>query len=278
MADSRLVLTLHGVRGSADACGPSTDRHGSNTTCMSVDLGTDGHLVIDCGSGLQHLARLLRDTSRMDPTFVVLLTHYHWDHIHGLPFFTPFLEAGNRFRFHGPDWRGRAVEQLLPAVVQPPYFPIPFEEFEATTEFSRLAASDAIQVGALRVTWTDLHHPQGSMAFRLDGPASSIVIATDHEHGTSAADRRLQEFASGADVLIHDAQYTRDEYATRRRGWGHSTWEGAVAAARASGVARLVLTSHDPSRTDDAIDGIVAEARSQLPSVEAGRQGMEIPL
>jgi len=138
-------------------------------------------------------------------------------------------------------------------------------------------SAGAIDAWGLRVTPEGLHHPQGAMAYRIDGPERSIVIATDHEAG-SAADADLLELARGADVLIHDSQYTPEEYASRKVGWGHSTWEDAAAVAEAAGVGQLVLTSHDPDRTDEEVDGIVTKARERFPNTEGAWEGLTLPL
>jgi ribonuclease BN (tRNA processing enzyme) len=136
----------------------------------------------------------------------------------------------------------------------------------------------SIDVGRLSVQAVSLSHPQGSTGYRLDAEGRSVMIATDHEAGDPEVDARLADVARGVDVLIHDGQYTAEEYAADRMGWGHSTWEGAVAAARACGADRLVLTSHDPSRSDDGVDDIVRLARARFPLTAGAYPGMAIPL
>lgn len=269
-----LVFTVHGARGSTPSSGPNYVRHGGHTTCFSLAGGSDAPIVVDCGTGLVFAPNLHPTT----PThFRVFLTHYHLDHLLGLQSFRPFFEAANTFTFYGHAPAGMTIEAAVAGVFAGPWFPVRLEEVASTLEF--VALGDATTtVGDVTVSSLRLHHPQGATGYRFDHDARSVVVATDHETGSAEIDRRLIEFASGADVLIHDAQYTPDEYASLHGGWGHSTWRQAAATATAAGVGRLVLTSHDPFRSDDEIDMIVDEARRVFPAVEAAHVGMTIEL
>jgi phosphoribosyl 1,2-cyclic phosphodiesterase len=249
-------------------------RYGGNTTCFEAEIEPRHHLVIDCGTGLRGLQRdVAADPARH---YTVLFTHYHWDHIQGLAMFAPLREAGARVRFYGPRFDGRGTREILQAVLRPPWWPVTFDEFAAEITFHDL--EDRIQIGPVEVHHAPLAHPQGVVGYRVDGPNRSVVVATDHEAGDPAVDARLISLAAGADVLIHDAQYTPTEYDTLRKGWGHSTWEAAVRVAADAGVRHLVLTSHDPDRTDLEIDSIRGEARSRFPFVDAAYEGMHLPL
>lgn len=271
-----LELVIHGVRGSTPVGGQETARYGGHTICMSVNDGAGRVLVLDLGTGLRGLQSTLPD--RADGyTFDVFLTHYHWDHLQGLPFFLPLYDSANRFTFHGYPWEDMGVEKLIAGTFQPPWFPVSLTDTEAHKDYVELV-DEPIRIGDLEVSWTRLKHPQGVTAFRIDGPRSSIVIATDHEAGDPEFDEALSVFGRGADVLIHDAQYTDGEYELHYEGWGHSTWTHAVEAAEATGVGRLVLISHDPSHSDDDVDAIVADARREFPRLDAAYEGMAIPL
>jgi ribonuclease BN (tRNA processing enzyme) len=158
----------------------------------------------------------------------------------------------------------------------PPWWPVSLDEVAADVTFTDL--DGPITLGGIRVRHTLGNHPQGVAVFRLDGPDRSIVIATDHEAGNSEADARITALADGADVLIHDAQYTPEEARTTRKGWGHSSYEAAVRVAQDVGVAHLVLTSHDPDRADTEIDSLRAMARAMFPKTDAAYEGMRIPL
>jgi ribonuclease BN (tRNA processing enzyme) len=158
-----------------------------------------------------------------------------------------------------------------------PWFPVQLDDVPAHLEFVVLDGTP-FWLGPVLVNLARLHHPQGVTAFRLTHGRRSLVIATDHEAGRTEMDSRLVEFAMGADVLIHDAQFTPEEHETLYDGWGHSTWKDAVRIASAADVERLVLTSHDPFRTDDEIDEIVALARHEFRNVEAAHEGLAIPM
>ena len=271
MADP--VLTVRGARGSMAVCGPQYRRYGGNTTCFDVPIGENHHLVLDCGTGLRGLQHTLGAGPHR---FTVLFTHYHWDHLQGLPVFAPLFFPDNRFDFYGPGPDDETIAGMIGAVIRPPWFPVSFDEAAAAKTCRPVPQQ--LSVGAISITSIVLDHPDTVMGYRLDGPNRSIVIATDHEAGNESADARLVELARGADVLIHDGQYTPTDYTANRRGWGHSTWEHAVATAQAAGVKRLILTSHDPDHDDATIDGVVSSARAVFPLTGAAFEGMQLEL
>lgn len=261
-------MRFWGVRGSLATPGPSTQRYGGNTACVEVRSGDD-LLVFDLGSGLRalgdHLAR--RRTRRVD----LFLSHYHWDHIVGLPFFRPAYDPTVQLAVHGPRRGGRSVKELLAGQMRAPYFPVPLDQLRAQVAFSTVTSGSRTRVGGVQVTARELNHPGGAMGYRVDAPGGSIVYATDFEHGTPADDA-LIELASDADLLVYDATYTVAEY-RRRRGWGHSTWQAGVAIARAAKARRLVLFHHDPDHDDDAVDAILARARQAFSATDAASEG-----
>ena len=269
-------LIIHGVRGSTPVGGQGTARYGGQTICLSAHASVGEMLVIDAGTGLRGLQASLppRDGGYR---FHVFLTHYHWDHLQGLPFFGPLYDAANHFTFYGYPWEGMGVEDLIAGTFRPPWFPVSLDDTAATKEYVALG-DDAIRIGDLAVSWTRLNHPQGVTAYRIDGPVASVVIATDHESGDPEFDEALYALGRDTDVLIHDAQYTDGEYELHYEGWGHSTWRHAVDAAKATHATRLVLISHDPSHEDSAVDAIVADARVEFPQLDAAHEGMVVPL
>lgn len=269
-----LTLTVRGCRGSMSVAGDRYRRYGGNTTCFHAEVEPGHHLVIDCGTGLRSLQHDIDDQGPQ--RFTVLFTHYHWDHIQGLPGFLPLFESGNSVTFCGPRSDGRSVREILATVVRPPWWPVTLDEAAADLTFRDLG--DSVMVGRVRVTHAAGNHPQGVEIYRLDGPDRSVVIATDHEAGNEEVDSGLVQLATGADVLIHDAQYTPEELSTIRKGWGHSSFESAVAAAQASGVGRLILASHDPDRSDEDVDRLRGMARTGFPNTDAAYEGMTIPL
>jgi phosphoribosyl 1,2-cyclic phosphodiesterase len=265
------------VRGSTPASGPGTARYGGRTICLSATAGNGHTLVVDCGTGMRDLQEELIDGGDGGQRFDIFLTHYHWDHLIGLPFFKPLYDERNRFTFHGHEWEHMSVEDLVGGVFRPPWFPISLADTPADKRYVPLS-DGAVPVGPLAVRWAPANHPQGTTAYRIDGPSHSVVVATDHEAGDETIDAGLVELARGADVLIHDSQYTSDEYQALHRGWGHSTWAHAGDAAAAANVRELVLISHDPDHDDNDIDAIVQQARERFPATVAGYEGMRLQL
>lgn len=206
----------------------------------------------------------------------MLFTHYHLDHITGLPFFKPLYDPRNTFTFYGYPYEGMAVNEVIHRILAPPWFPISLAEVPSTQHFVTLNG-DGFSIAGIEIQPEQLEHPQGVAAFRLQGPERSVVFATDYERGLSShLDDRLDELARGVDVLIHDAQYTPQEYELEHIGWGHSTWQMAVDAARSAVVGELILMSHDPDRTDEGVDGIVERARQSGVNLRAAFEGLSI--
>jgi len=254
--------------------GPPTDKYGGRTLCIDIDPGPGLRLIIDGGTGISALAEDL-DIGPEGIHFHVFLTHYHWDHLQGIMFFPPLYDEQNRFTFYGHTWEGMGVREAVEGALRPPWFPVSIPETAATKEYMDVADSP-FQVGGLTIDAAPLHHPQGVTAYRITNGVHTIALATDYERGEPTSDATLRTFAAGVDVLIHDAQYTPDEYPGHYIGWGHSTRHHAVEAALETGAKRLVLVSHDPHRSDDQIDAIVASAREEFRSTEAAYEGMQL--
>lgn len=262
-------LVVHGARGTMPICGTGFSRYGGHTTCLSVEVAPGRYLVIDAGTGLRNLEAALPAAGPLEFTF--LFTHYHWDHIAGLVGFAPLDDRSHRFVFRGRPRGERDVGDLLDGAIRPPWHPRRLRDAAAGTVFTGL--DGPLEVGGVRVTPIDLRHPQGAIGFRLDGPRRSVVIATDHEAGHPEVDRALAEAGRRTDVLIHDA-----ERGDLPSGDGHSSWADAAAAAEACGAGRLVLTSHDPRRTDDRVDDLVRQARARFPLSTGAFEGLRLPL
>lgn len=270
------IVTCRGVRGSVPVSGPQYQRYGGATTCFEIDLEADHRLLIDAGTG----ALSINAEPFTDPRhFTILLTHLHWDHTLALPFFAPLYQSHNQFDFYGhraesPTEGSLAIDDALEAVMQPPWFPVSFKAAPSQKRFHHLTG-EPFSVEDIAVSYARLFHPQGVTGYRFEKNGQVLVIATDVEHGNLASDQAVRELAEGADVLMYDAQYYPEEHQKGKAGWGHSTWQAAVDLARKASVGRLILTSHDPSRSDDEIDAIVAMAREQFPNTEAAAEGMK---
>ncbi len=278
MRNDPYVVTIRGARGTASISGRRIVRYGGHTACLDLAFAPDRRLILDCGSGLRSLAAdLPSEPHAAGYQFHVFLTHYHWDHIEGLPCFPPVYDWRSSFSFHGFTHEGFGVQSALEGALQPPWFPVSFADTPSAKTYVDLDG-ETLFVDGVRVTSAPLRHPQGITGYRLEHAGRSLVFVTDTERGDPECDRALIDLARGADVLVHDAQYTPDEYAARCNGFGHSTWEHAVAVAHEAGVKRLLLFHHDPDRSDDQVDAIVEAAQREFPDVEAAREGMTIPL
>lgn len=260
-----------GVRGSIPSPGPKTQRYGGNTPCVEIRCG-DELLIFDLGTGVKWLGdEMVAAGGPLRAS--IFLSHYHYDHLQGLPFFTPIFIPKYSFTVYGAPRDGRSVKDVVAGQMVQPYFPVTAEQvFKAQMTYKDLGSKQELELGPARVRTLDLNHPGGNLGYRVECGGKSVVYATDVEHGC-AGDHELVEFARDADVLIIDAMYTTDEYLGRRgaskEGWGHSTWESAVETANAAKVKKLVLFHHEPTRDDDAMDRFVEEVRKHRPDVIA---------
>ena len=288
------TVTFWGTRGSIPTPGAQTARYGGNTPCVAVEGtgGREGQLVIlDAGTGIRALGRELVERQKGAVQAEILLSHAHWDHIQGLPHFKPFFAPGNAVRIWGSRQGTTSLEAILRQQMDPAVFPVPLDALSAKLTVQQVEAGE-FTVGPFRVESIRLRHPGTTLGYRLTpvagGPAMAYV--TDNELGpgghynTPASWRKdFVKFLGGAELLIHDAMYTPEELEDHR-GWGHSTFEEAVALAGDAGVKRLVLFHHDPDHGDEAIDGLLAAARRQartkgLPAeVLAGQEGMTLTI
>ena len=275
-------LTFWGVRGSTPTVDPATGRFGGNTPCLDLIAPDGTQFILDCGTGLRMLGNRWtgEDSPRPDQSHI-FVTHYHWDHIQGLPFFAPFWLEKNEFQFYSfrSKFLGRdSLRQVFETQMALPYFPVDFSAMSARRKFRELQGGETFQVGENRITARWLNHPQGCLGFRVETSAGIVAYATDNEPGDPALDLSLRELAADADIFINDAQFTPAQLATNRKGWGHSSWKEGVRVAREVNAKTLVLFHHDPDSTDRVLDGILRQAREELDSVFAASEGMVITL
>ena len=273
---SRLRIKFWGVRGSTPTPQPDTMGYGGNTPCIEVrGPGTDV-FIFDGGTGLRQLgAALQAEFQERKLRIHFFSSHCHWDHIQGIPFFAPLYEAGHEITFYSsansPDF-----QQALAYQMRNPYFPVDFHSIPIRWNSVPIDSKD-VKCDGLTIRAFPVNHPQGAVAYRIESAGASVVYATDLENGDARLDSILRDHADGADILIHDAQYTPEEY-QGRRGWGHSSWDHAVCAARDANVKRLILFHHDPAHDDDAVSAIVEDARRQVDHAEAAREGWALTL
>ncbi len=272
-----MQVRFWGVRGSTPTPTTANQKYGGNTACLEVRTSEGQLIIFDAGSGIRELGRqLLKQTPPGGHRIMLFLTHYHWDHIQGFPFFEPMYSPNNFVYLHGFQSTNVSVERALGEQMANPYFPVNMDVMRATRNFYAIGEEN-FQVGDARITTRFLNHPQGCMGYRIEEGGRVLVYATDNEHGNPRYDRSVRELAEKADVLIYDAQYTPEEYAGKV-GWGHSTWEAGVRIAKEVGVKELVLFHHDPDHDDFAIDSILQAARREFPNTHAAMEGMEIDL
>lgn len=280
-----LSVRFWGTRGSIPAPGPATAGYGGNTPCLEARVG-GRRLIFDAGTGIRQLGLALVEADEpLDAA--IFLTHFHWDHIQGFPFFAPMYRPEARLRVIGPMQENLDVQSLFAAQMGPIYFPVPFAAVAAKMTFEHLNEGswleDGVRVSAIRV-----RHPSFTVGYRLDAGGHSVCYVPDNElvGGEYAVEpgwrERLVRFCSGCDLLIHDAMFTDEEYRRSRTGWGHSTFGQATDLAAEAGARRLLFFHHAPERTDAALAAIVERQREEAASrglglhVDAADEGTEI--
>jgi phosphoribosyl 1,2-cyclic phosphodiesterase/DNA-binding response OmpR family regulator len=261
-----------GARGSLAKPGPSTLRYGGNTSCVEVRTAAGTLIILDCGTGLHGLGQALMGGKNPAPRGHVLISHTHWDHIQGIPFFAPLFVSQAEWDIYGPKGIGASLQDSLAGQMQYAYFPVALEQLDAKIRYHELIEG-TFQVEDVTVKTRYLNHPALTVAYRLEADGAAVVYASDHEpHSRHLAtgkgemlgeDLRHCEFLAGADLVIHDAQYNAAEYPAKV-GWGHSTVEYAVEVCRVAGAKRVALTHHHPLSRAAAVVGRVAAARADL--------------
>lgn len=270
-------VTFWGVRGSVPVFDLGMSRYGGNTSCVEVRTPAEGCIIIDGGTGIRGLGQFSRLESQGDPIQgTVLISHYHWDHIQGIPFSSVFYDPRNSLAFYGlhPEVPG-GMEGVLQGQMSRPYFPVDMGTLTAARSFTEMEHGARVTIGDAVVEARNLNHPQGCLGFRIETAGGVVVYASDNESGDAAGDRSVRELARDADVLIYDAQYP-PELIARRRGWGHSTWAEGVRVAQDANAKNLVLFHHDPGSDDSMLDILVEAARRQWKQTWAAAEGMVV--
>jgi phosphoribosyl 1,2-cyclic phosphodiesterase len=295
-----MKIRFWGVRGSIASPGPRTVRYGGNTTCIEVRADDNTLIVLDGGTGIFQLAQTL--FKEMPLTTHVFITHTHWDHIQGLPFFIPIFIPGNTLRIHGAYdiVSNSGIEQVMDVQLQYSYFPVREAELKATIEYETLTVGEPFAVGNATVTSIMLNHPVVNLGYRVDCNGKSMFFTGDHEPWTNIYDpadeeyaayqamveqkqKQVDDFLRGIDVLVADSSYTAAEYPAKR-GWGHGTFDTTIAWGRRIGAKKVVCTHHEPTRFDDDLEKVFAEVLERYPHAEGdpeillAREGLEIEL
>ncbi len=285
-------IRFWGTRGSIAKPGPATLRYGGNTSCVELRADDGTLIVLDCGTGAHALGKSLTETD--EPVQgSLLIGHTHWDHIQGFPFFGPLFVPGSNWSVYAPGGGDRKLQAALSGQMAYEYSPINLDSLRSEVRYVDLTEG-VFEIGSVRVTAQYLNHPALTLGFRFEADGATVVYACDHEphslhplDGSAGAepihreDRRHVKFLEGADLVIHDAQYTLDDFPAKA-GWGHTPIERAVDYAILAEVKQLVFTHHDPERDDQAVDGLCAVARerasaaSHVPEVLAAAEGLEL--
>jgi len=265
-----------GVRGSIACPSSKYVLYGGNTSC--VEVACDGQRVIfDCGTGMRNLGHwfLKKDTGRAD----ILLSHTHWDHINGFPFFSPAFRQGYEFRIMAGHLAGSGMDihAVMKTQMLNPVFPVPIEAMQARLTFADFTAGDDFELGRIKVRTAPLNHPNGATGYRLEFAGKSFCYVTDTEHVPDRPDENILGLIAGADLVAYDCTYTDREFAGKV-GWGHSTWQEGIRLCRQAGAKQLAIFHHDPDHEDPFMDQIEAEARLAWSGALVARENMKIVL
>ena len=267
--ENSIKIKLWGVRGSTPCANPENMRYGGNTSCIQISIpGVDEFLIADCGTGFRNLGNEL-DSNGDSLKGRVFITHPHWDHLQGFPFFKPFYDAGNSFDIYMPPQDGIGCKEILQGHLSNTFFPVSIDMLESHLECLTLEEKSlSFKEYSIDYMWANHTVPTAIYKFNVKG--KTIVFAPDNElpicidNDNRAFVEQFKSFVEGVDVLIHDAQFTKEQHQTRL-GWGHSDWETVIETTKNLGIKRLCLTHHDPDHSDDTLDKI----NSQIARIKA---------
>jgi phosphoribosyl 1,2-cyclic phosphodiesterase len=256
---TRVKIKFWGVRGSTPSPSPQTVKYGGNTPCVEIVAGKH-RIICDAGTGIQELGRKLRKSgNKIDAT--IFLSHIHWDHISGLPFFEPLYMKKNSFQIVGPKIKRMTLKAALGKAISPPFFPVALKDAPAKLKFKSVT-DKSFKCGKIIVRPFQLSHPGGAQGWRFEfSGGKSLIYISDNEPGKNKM--QLIEWAKDADIMIHDAQYTPSEY-KHHKGWGHSPYTYPIEIAKAAGVKRLILSHFDPTHTDREMDRLSKSVKKQF--------------
>lgn len=262
-----MYLKFWGTRGSCPVSGPQYAKFGGNTSCLEVSYGK-AHLIIDAGTGIRPLGEEL--LKQKEP-FHLLLSHTHWDHVNGFPFFEPLYSVHSEIRIWSPSENQKSGRQIFDHLLSNDFFPVRLDELKAKLHFFSIHEKEPLKIGPLTVHFHKTDHPSSAYCFKIQTPRQTIGYATDNElckgyHGELASAPKnlsLIQFFSGCDFLIHEAQYSPEEY-RQKEGWGHSSVTNAIAFIQQAKISRWMVVHHDPKHTDDDLYRLASESQTLL--------------
>jgi len=279
-----MLARFWGTRGSIAAPGPGTTHYGGNTSCVELTTPSGEVLILDCGTGARLLGNRLLNSASGSVSATILLTHTHWDHIQGFPFFAPLFQPDNHFKVYGPEGAHLSLRDVLSGQMEHHYFPVELDQLAARISYEDLQEG-IYEIAGLRVRAQRMNHPSPTLGYRIEADGRSFCYLCDHEPYCEGiwregarpremesildpGDRWHAEYMQGADVVIHEAQYTPEEYPSKRH-WGHSTYAYVVELAALADVRRLFLTHHDPSHDDKCIRDLERRAQELARSLDS---------
>jgi phosphoribosyl 1,2-cyclic phosphodiesterase len=262
-----MIVRFWGVRGSIPVAGPSTVRYGGNSPCVELRLSNGELIIFDAGTGIRLLGRqLLRQKKPL--RFHLLLSHGHMDHVQGFPFFGPAYLKSYHITLAGCPRGGKEVQDMVRRQMGDMYFPVEYDGLPARVQQVVYCDREVLRIGKAEVHAREVNHPGGAIAFRVQEGRRSLVYMTDNELNApwpgAVRSEELADFVRGADILIHDTQYSPREYSRHTRGWGHSTYEDSAQLGAQGRVKRLVLFHHDPAHDDSRVDWMVEKTRQTV--------------
>jgi phosphoribosyl 1,2-cyclic phosphodiesterase len=254
-SDQNFEITFWGVRGSVPTPALHTKKYGGNTPCLEIRAGRK-ILLVDAGTGICRFAERILQAQQTDLDISIFLSHTHWDHIQGLPFFKLAFNPANKINIYGPKRSGFTLKSCLEAGMTPPNFPITFDMLSGINQVIEISPGDYVEIDDIKISTAELNHPDGSIGFRIEYNGKSIAYCLDHEHDSpETIHNGLKTLAQNANILIFDAAYSDEDY-PKFKGWGHSTWQEGYRTAQALNVETLVLSGFNPDLTDDQLDQI----------------------